>query len=168
MPRRQYAKRGRGAARCLTLLLLALVLPGVTAEAKQCVWNKSGFTLTIRWYTPDQALVRGTYLWVQQDATPYQTDTQRSGSGACSERAGRNIAVLSTVDWWMFKQTEGDTAYSPQNACGKLTGGKDCVLSNASTDRSDAVYQFLKTYCNAYDPFLVDWYTFCTAKGTDI
>ncbi len=150
---------------CALLGLGLVAFAGTPAEAKQCIWNKSGFTLTINWYTPDQVFGYGLNLWIKPDAVPYQTDTKLSGGGACSERAGRNIALLSSADWWFFKQDESDVQYSAFPVCGKRGDAKDCGISNDTTTNSDALHQFIKTYCGGYDPYVSSSYTYCTTKG---
>jgi hypothetical protein len=155
------------AALCALLGLGLVALAGAAAEARQCVWNKSGFTLTIRWYTPDQVFGYGLNLWIKPDAVPYQANTQISGSGACSERAGRNVALLSSVDWWFFEQSDSNVLYSAISACGKRGNATDCGISNEATQTGSALRQYVKTHCGGYDPYVSSSYTYCTTKGAD-
>lgn len=78
----------------------ALFVFAAPAMAKQCVWNKAGFTLRVDWFKPEAVLIEKNtadgfteYAFSEQ---PVQTDAFPLASGRCIDRGkSQYIAVLS-------------------------------------------------------------------------
>jgi hypothetical protein len=72
------------------------------AEAKQCVWNKGGFTLRVDWFQSNDLEIQPGGAANGQTAyhlmaQPVQSDTITTASGRCISRGGQQYTALFSI-----------------------------------------------------------------------
>lgn len=123
---------------CFMAAALFAATSGV-ANAKQCVWNKSGFVLKVLWYTPSNAIIysknrktgkvhykiRKTTKWVQKDIIP-------SFQGRCT-RGRRAKATLGAVLEVVGGKLGSDATKATVDVVAAGAGAAGCVETAMTT-----------------------------------
>jgi hypothetical protein len=90
-----------------TMLMLgaiaALALTAAPAMAKQCVWNKGGFTLRVDWFHANDLEIQPGGAANGQTAyhlmaQPVQSDTMTTALGRCISRGGEQFVALLSIE----------------------------------------------------------------------
>jgi len=111
-----------------------------TAQAKQCIYNKAGFVLSVNWYQPsDIALFindRGQVQYaVRRSARPAQTDTYPVFQGRCNESSTRYVAVLSMEGYKSDRiQTSGYRTLKQDGHVQGIVNPREHVASQVSVN----------------------------------
>ena len=92
--------------------LMATLLP-TTASAKQCVWNKGGYVMSVSWFRPIdigalESAHGGLYKILRNIAPPVITQHLVAGTGSCNETNEELVAFISVAGALGFREKPDD------------------------------------------------------------
>jgi hypothetical protein len=110
---------------CLAVMGFLAASAGV-ADAKQCIWNKAGFVLKVRWYEPADLIgykadAKGDVV-IEQRKDPVQIDQWPTAQGRCTTGVNESKKLTAVLEVVNGKIASGAAKMLVGTVCAAVAG----------------------------------------------